>query len=133
MAAEGITTIQSDFGPDETIARLESAIKARGMTIFGRVDHAAGASSVGLALRPTTLLIFGGARAGTPLMQADQTMGLDLPLKALVFEDEGGRTWLSTSDPGWLAQRHGLGADLAPTVDAMKSALAAVAKAATTP
>ena len=131
MAVQGMTTISSDFGPDETAARLVAAIEARGMTLFARIDHAAGAASVGLKLRPTMLLIFGSARAGTPLMQAAQTIGLDLPLKALVHEDEAGQTWLSGNDPQWLAQRHGLGAGLAPIVDAMKAALAAVSSAAT--
>ena len=87
MAADGLTTIASSFGPKETMDRLETEIKARGMTVFSRIDHAAGAAEVGLPLRPNELLIFGNAKAGTPLMQADQAIGIDLPLKALVFED----------------------------------------------
>ena len=131
MTVEGMTTTGSDFGPDETVARLVAAIEARGMTVFARIDHAAGAAAVGLMLRPTMLLIFGAAKAGTPLMRAAQTLGLDLPLKALVYEDEAGKTWLSSNDPHWLARRHGLGADLAPTVNMMTAALAAVSTAAT--
>jgi uncharacterized protein (DUF302 family) len=84
MAADGVTSVQSPFGPKETMDRLEAEVKARGMAVFARVDHAAGAAAIGLPLRSTEVLIFGAARAGTPLMQADQTVGIDLPLKALV-------------------------------------------------
>ena len=88
---------------------------------------------MGLALRPTVLLIFGNAKAGTPLMQADQAIGIDLPLKALVTEDASGKVWLSYNDPHWVAQRHGLGAATAPTVAAMAAALNAVATKAAGP
>jgi uncharacterized protein (DUF302 family) len=131
MAANGLTTIPSSFGPKETMDRLEAEIRARGMTVFARIDHAAGAAEVGLPLRPTELLIFGSAKAGTPLMQANQAIGIDLPLKALVVEDAAGAVWLSYNDPRWLAQRHGLGAAVAQTVDGMAAALDAVAKKAT--
>src|SRR5580700_6387970 len=109
MAAAGLTTIPSPFGPKETMDRLEAEIKSRGMTVFARIDHAGGAAAVGLPLRPTELLIFGNARGGTPLMQADQAIGIDLPLKALVYEDASGKVWLVYNNPAWLAQRHGLG------------------------
>jgi uncharacterized protein (DUF302 family) len=131
MAADGLKTISSEFGPQETMDRLESEIRARGMTVFARVDHAAGADAVGLPLRPTALLIFGSAKAGTPLMQADQTIGIDLPMKALVHEDAGGKVWLSYNDPAWLAQRHGLGTAVAPNVQAVASALDSLAMKAT--
>lgn len=131
MAADGLITIPSSYGPKDTMDRLEAEIKARGMTVFARIDHAAGAAQVGLPLRPTELLIFGSAKAGTPLMQSNQAIGIDLPLKALVWEDAAGKTWLSRNDPGWLAKRHGLGADANRTVDAMAAALDAVAKKAT--
>jgi uncharacterized protein (DUF302 family) len=110
----GLTAIPSSFGPTD---RLEAEIKAKGMTVFARIDHAAGAAELGLPLRPTELLIFGNAKAGTPLMQANQAIGIDLPLKALVFEDAAGTVWLSYNDPRWLAQRHGIGA-VTQTVDA---------------
>lgn len=132
MATDGLTTIQSSFGPQDTVRRLEAAVKAKGMTVFARIDHAAGAAEVGLALRPTELLIFGNAKGGTPLMQSDQTMGIDLPLRALVWQDAAGNTWLSYNDPSWLAQRHGLGAEATTTVRALTAALNALAKAATT-
>jgi uncharacterized protein (DUF302 family) len=132
MAAQGLTTIPSSCGPQDTMSRLEAAVKARGMTVFARIDHAAGATGTGLSLRPTEVLIFGNAKAGTPLMQAVQTVGLDLPLKALVWQDASGKTWLSYNDPAWLAKRHGLSGETETAVDIMAGALEAVAKAATT-
>lgn len=131
MAADGLTTIPSSFGPKETMDRLEADIKSKGMTVFARIDHGAGAAEVGLPLRPTELLIFGNAKGGTPLMQSDQAIGIDLPLKALVWEDAAGKTWLSYNEPSWLAKRHGLAADAVRTIDALAAALAAVAKKAT--
>ena len=131
MATDGLTTIPSSFGPKETMDRLEAEIKAKGMTVFARIDHAAGTAELGLQLRPTELLIFGSAKAGTPLMQANQAIGIDLPLKALVFEDAAGKVWLSYNDPHWLARRHGLGVELDRVTDAMAAVLEAVAVKAT--
>jgi uncharacterized protein (DUF302 family) len=133
MAADGLISVQSGFGASETVNRLETEIKSRGMTVFARIDHAAGAAEVGLSLRPTVLLIFGNARGGTPLMQANQAIGIDLPLKALVFEDASGKVWLAYNDPHWLAQRHGLSSSVNATVEAMASALNAIASNATRP
>ena len=132
MATDGLTTMQSSFSPQETLLKLEAAVKARGMAVFARIDHAAGAADVGLALRPTELVIFGNARGGTPLMQSDQTMGIDLPLKARVWQDAAGKTWLSYDDPAWLVKRHGMGREMDATVAALSAALSAVANAATT-
>ena len=129
MAAQGLTTLKSNHGPLDTMNRLEAAVKARGMTVFARIDHSAGAAAAGLSLNPTELLIFGNARGGTPLMQTAQTMGIDLPLKALVWQDATGSTWLSYNDPAWLAQRHGLSGAEAP-IGNLTGALDAVAKAA---
>jgi len=128
MAADGLITIPSNFGPKETVDRLETEITAKGLTIFARIDHAVGAAQVDLPLRPTELLIFGSAKAGTPLMQSNQKVGIDLPLKALVWEDAAGKTWLTYNDPRWIAKRHGLGPDMNPTIDAMLAGLSAVAK-----
>jgi len=111
--------------------RFEAAVRAKGMTVFARVDHAAGATAAGLSLRPTDLLVFGNARGGTPLMQSDQTIGIDLPLKALVWQDASGATWLSYNDLSWLAKRHGLGHQADATVGTLMAALDALAKAAT--
>jgi uncharacterized protein (DUF302 family) len=132
MAADRLTTIQSANGPKETMNKLEVEVKAKGMTVFARIDHAAGAAQVGLPLRPTELLIFGNAKGGTPLMQSMQMIGIDLPLKALVWQDASGNTWLSYNDPSWLAKRHGLGRETEATVSAMTAALDTVASAATT-
>jgi uncharacterized protein (DUF302 family) len=130
MAVQGLTTIKSSHSPQETMNRLEAAVKARGLTVFARIDHAAGASAAGLSLRPTEVLIFGNAKGGTPLMQAVQTVGIDLPLKALVWQDAIGDTWLSWNDPAWLAARHGISE--AETVAAKLAAvLDDIAKAAT--
>ena len=129
MAVQGLTTLKSSHGPRDTMYRLEAAVKARGMTVFARIDHSAGAAAAGLSLNPTELLIFGNARGGTPLMQTAQTIGIDLPLKALVWQDASGSTWLSYNDPAWLAQRHGLSGTEVP-IGNLTGALDAVAKAA---
>jgi uncharacterized protein (DUF302 family) len=131
VAADGLIVIPSKFGAKETMDRLEAAIEAKGMTVFARIDHAAGAAEVGLPLRATELLLFGSARAGTPLMQADPAIGIDLPLKALVFEDADGKVWLAYNDPHWIAQRHKLGGDTDAAVKAMAAALEAMAASAT--
>ena len=135
MTTQGLTTIQSNFGPKDTMNRLEAAVQAKGMTVFARIDHAAGATAAGLTLRPTEVLIFGNAKGGTPLMNSVQTIGLDLPLRALVWQDASGNTWLSYNDPAWndpawLAKQHGIGAETEPAVNNMTAALSTVAKAA---
>src|SRR5512137_1150255 len=99
MTIDGLTTVASSFGPKQTMDRLAAAATAKGLTVFARVDHAAGAAAAGLPLRPTELLVFGNATGGTPLMQAAQTIGVDLPLKALVYADAAGKTWLAYNDP----------------------------------
>jgi uncharacterized protein (DUF302 family) len=131
MAAEGLVTVKSAFGQDETMQRLEAEVKAKGMTVFAHVDHAAGAAAVGMPLRPTDLLVFGAAKGGTPLMQSMQSIGIDLPLKALVWQDEAGTTWLSYNDPAYLAHRHGLGESTSAPVNAMSGTLKAIATKAT--
>ena len=108
IVVDGMTSIRSSFGPKETIDRLEVEIRAKGMEVFVRIDHAAGAAKVGLTLAPTELIIFGNARGGTPLMQSVQTVGIDLPLKILVWQDTANKTWLSYNEPSWIAQRHGV-------------------------
>jgi uncharacterized protein (DUF302 family) len=131
MAADGLTTVRSSYGPKETMDRLAAAVKAKDLTVFARIDNAAGAAEVGLSLRPTELLIFGNARGGTPLMQSNQTVGIDLPLKALIWQDASGDTWLSYNDPSWIAKRHGLGHGTDATINAMSAALDALARTAT--
>lgn len=131
MPQNGLVTLPSthDFGT--TLARLVAALQAKGITIFARIDHAAGAAGVGLELRPTTLLVFGNPAAGTPLMQAAQTSGIDLPLKALVWQDADGTVRLSYNDPSWVAARHAIGEAVGPTVAALRAGLEALARHAT--
>ena len=130
MAADGLITMRSSHGPKDTMNRLEAQVRAKGMTVFARIDHAAGATEAGLPLRPTELLIFGNAKAGTPLMQAEQAIGIDLPLKMLVWQDASGATWLSYNDPTWLAQRHGLAGGSEAAAKAMAAALDGIARTA---
>jgi uncharacterized protein (DUF302 family) len=131
VTPEGLKTIASAHDPAATLDQLTAAIVAKGMTVVARIDHAGAAAKAGLALRPTEVVVFGNPRAGTGLMQAVQTIGIDLPLKALVWLDDAGRTWLSYNEPRWLAQRHGLGAGAEATLTAMSEVLAAIAKDAT--
>ena len=131
MGAEGLITIPSSYGPVETMNRLEAEVKGKGLTVFAHIDHAAGATAAGLGLNPTDLLIFGNAKGGTPLMQAVQTAGIDLPLKMLVWQDTGGQTWLSYNDPHWLTERHGIDAAAAAAVNGLAGVLTSLAKAAT--
>ena len=131
MAQEGLITVESKFGPEETMYKLEAAVTAKGLTVFAHVDHAAGAAQAGLPLQPTDLLIFGSPKGGTPLMQQSQTAGIDLPLKALVWQDQSGRTWLSYNDPVWIARRHDLGEGAKPTVDVLAALLKDITAKAT--
>ncbi len=128
---DGLNTRLSAFGPKETMDRLEADVRKKGIAVFARVDHAAGASEVGMPLRATELLIFGNARVGTPLMQHDQRIGLDLPLKMLVWQDAAGSTFLSYYEPEWLIGRHGVDDPANPSLSAMTSVMAVLAKAAT--
>jgi uncharacterized protein (DUF302 family) len=129
MTEDGVVTTASAHPFVETLGRLESALRDKGMTVFARVDHSAGAVSVGLSLRPTVLILFGNPKGGTPLMQAAQKIGLELPLKVLVWQDESAKTWLSYDDPAWLARRFGIDPALA-AVAALSSALEALTNCA---
>jgi uncharacterized protein (DUF302 family) len=130
MSDDGLVTLACTHAVRETLDRLEVDLRAKSITVFARIDHAAGAASVAMPLRPTELLIFGNPKAGTPLMQANQSIGIDLPLKILGWQDEGGKVWLTYNDPHWLAQRHQLGAATDASVSALASLLAKLAKAA---
>lgn len=132
-SAAGLITCASPHTPEETLDRLAKAVVDRGLTIVARVDHAEAAAKVGLGLRPTVLLIFGNARAGTPLMQAAQLIGIELPLRALVWQDEAGRTQLSYIDPAWLADRHGILFATQKSVEHMNSVLQSIVAEAASP
>ena len=127
-AADGLIAIKSPYGAKETMNRFEDNAKQRGLTVFARVDHAAGAAKVGKMLRPTEVLIFGNPQGGTPLMECAQTAGIDLPLKALVWEDASAQVWLGYNDPAFLAQRHG--APQCPVIENLSKALSSLAQAA---
>jgi uncharacterized protein (DUF302 family) len=131
MAEDGLVMAASAFSAGETIRRFEAALAVRDLTLFAEIDHTAGASEAGLPLRPTFLLVFGSARAGTPLMQDNQRIGIDLPMKALIYEDADGKVWLAYNDPAWLAARHKLGSAAKGAVAALGKALAALADDAT--
>lgn len=124
MTDHGMLTVASPWPVGATIDRLEAALAGAGLLVFARIDHADNAARAGMELRPTELLIFGHPKGGTPLMQDRQTSGLDLPVKALAWQDEAGQTWLTYNDAKWLAERHGLGSGSQPAVDAIETGLA---------
>ncbi len=128
--SNGMIRIKSNHDVSTTLDILESVLKTKGMTIFKRVDHTAGAEKAGLQLRPTELLIFGNPKVGTPLMLCSQTAALDLPQKALAYEDEYGKVWLAYNDPAYMAKRHNL-KDCDKAVQKVTDALAKFARAAT--
>lgn len=130
-AADGLITVASPHTALVTMDRLETIVKDRGLTVFARIDHSAGAERIGASLRPTELLIFGNPKGGTPLMKCAQSAGIDLPLKALVWEDADGQVWLGYNDPEWLAQRHGV--PECPVASNLAGALSGMAADATTP
>jgi uncharacterized protein (DUF302 family) len=133
MQVDGLITMQSSFDFETTLQKLEAILHAKGLIVFATIDHAAGAAQVDMPLRPTILVIFGSPKGGTPLMQAAQTSGIDLPLKALIWQDAANVTWLSYNDPSWIAKRHGLQQhEAVAAVNAMANALHALAVAATT-
>jgi uncharacterized protein (DUF302 family) len=131
MTPQGLTIRPSVHGAKETMGRLVSAVTNHGMTVVARIDHSAVAAKVGLELRPTEVVVFGNPVAGTPLMVKAQTIGIDLPLKALVWQDEAGKVWIGYNDPKWLAERHGVDAGSEQTIRAMSNALALVTSQAT--
>jgi uncharacterized protein (DUF302 family) len=128
-AADGLVAVKSPHSVKDTMDRLESAAKSRGLNVFLRVNHAAGAEKIGKSLRPTELLVFGNPQGGTPLMECAQSAGIDLPLKALAWEDATGQVWLGYNDPKFLASRHGAG-DCGPVVSNLTKALAGLAQEA---
>ena len=106
VPSDGMERLASGYSVEQTVQRLEAIFEAKGVTLFARVDHQAGAEKVGLALRPTVLLIFGNPKLGTPLMQCRQALAIDLPQKALIYEDANGKVWLAYNDLNYLRQRH---------------------------
>ena len=130
MTENGLITVPSAYDVETTIKRLTETLEAKEVTIFARIDHGGGSDH---AVRPTTVLLFGNLEAGVPLIRQAQTVGIDLPLKAMVWQDAKGAVQLSYNDPRWIAARHHIGSQGRRAVHAMASALAALAKHATAP
>jgi len=128
-ADNGLITAKSPYTVDETLDRFEAAVTRKGMTIFTRIDHAAGAAKVGKQLRPTVVLVFGNPAIGSLLMQSKQTVAIDLPLKLLVWEDDSGQVWITYNDPDYLVKRHAI-TDRAPVVEKMRKAMSDLTAAA---
>ncbi len=129
LAEDGLVSLQSPHDVKTTADRLETALLNKGMTVFSRIDHALGAQQTGQSLRPTELVIFGNPKVGTALMLCQQKIAIDLPLKALIWEDENGQVWFSYNDPEYLADRHAL-SGCEPVLAKVKKALANFAQAA---
>ena len=129
LGSHGMVTIESSHGVVATADRLGSVLEEKGMKIFSRIDHAAGAAGIGESLKPTLLIIFGNPKVGTALMKCGQTAGIDLPLKILIWEDDKGRVKLTYNDPGFIADRHGI-TDCGQVLEKMTGALKSFAEKA---
>jgi uncharacterized protein (DUF302 family) len=126
MQGKGLVQVPSKYAVEETVKRLESVLAERGVRVFAVVDHSGEAEKVGMKMRPTKLVIFGNPTGGTPLMVVAPTLAIDLPLKALVWEDEGGKVWVSYNSPEYLQERHGVPEELIKNI-AVAGALVAKA------
>ena len=131
LAAEGLIKVQSDFSVKETTERLENILNKKGMTIFNQINHSAAAQKVGVELRDTRLIIFGNPKVGSPLMQCQQSVAIDLPQKAIIWEDDKAKVWISYNDPRYLGERHNIvGCD--EVITKVEKALSGITKAAAT-
>ncbi len=130
-AADGLVAIKSPYSAKDTMNRVEEIVKQRELTVFARIDHAAGAAKIGKSLRPTELLVFGNPQGGTPFMECAQSVGIDLPLKVLVWQDATAQVWLGYNDPVFLARRHGVAQ--CPVAENLHQALAGISAAAVAP
>lgn len=128
-AADGIISVQSSFNVKTTADRMESVLKEKGMTVFNRINHSEGADKVGIKLRDTELIIFGNPKVGSPLIQCQQSVALDLPQKALIWEDEQAQVWISYNDPKYLEKRHDI-AGCEQVISKIENALAGITKSA---
>lgn len=123
----GLVAVKSPHSQSDTVNRLEAQVRQRNLNVAARIDHAAAAQRIGQTLRPNEVVIFGNPQAGTPLMQCAPTVGIDLPMKALVWTDGAGQVWLGYNDPAWLVHRHGVSE--CPAAENVRKALAAIAEA----
>ncbi len=130
-AADGMVNVQSAFNVEQTANRLENILKEKGMTVFNRIPHSKGANKVGIKLRDTELIIFGNPKVGSPLMTCQQSVAIDLPQKALIWEDEKSTVWISYNDPRYLEKRHNI-TGCEDVISKIEKALAAIIKSAST-
>jgi len=130
-AADGVINVPSTFSVEETADRMESIVKEKGMTLFKRIKHSEGAGKVGIELRETELIIFGNPKVGSPLMQCQQSVAIDLPQKALIWEDDKAKTWISYNDPRYLEKRHNI-SGCEEVISKIEKALDAITKSAST-
>lgn len=126
-AADGLVAVKSPHSAKATMDKFEAVAKEKGLNVFARIDHAAGAAKVGKTLRATEVLIFGNPQGGTPFMECAQSVGIDLPLKALVWEDASAQVWVGYNDPAWIARRHAV--ESCPVAGNIAKALAAITEA----
>jgi uncharacterized protein (DUF302 family) len=119
----GLIHVASPHSVSETVQRIESILRAKNLTIFAVIDHSGEAEKVGLAMRPTQLIIFGSPKAGTPMMIASPTLAIDLPLKALVWQDADGKVWVSYNDPNYLKHRHNISDELLKNISGVGALL----------
>jgi uncharacterized protein (DUF302 family) len=130
-AADGVVNVQSAFSVQETADRLENILQEKGMTIFYRIKHSEAAAGVGIELRDTELIVFGNPKVGSPLMKCQQSVAIDLPQKALIWEDEEAKVWISYNDPEYLQKRHNI-SGCEEVISKIEKALAGIAESATT-
>jgi uncharacterized protein (DUF302 family) len=131
VAADGMVNVPSTFNVEETADRMESILNEKGMTIFKRIKHSEGAEKVGIELRETELIIFGNPKVGSPLMKCQQSVAIDLPQKALIWEDDKAKVWISYNDPRYLEKRHNI-SGCEEVILKIEKALAGIAKSAST-
>lgn len=127
-AADGLIAVKSPYSAKDTMDRFAAVVKERSLKVFARIDHTAGAAKIGKSLRPTEVIVFGNPQGGTPFMECVQTVGIDLPLKALVWQDASSQVWLGYNDPEYLAKRHGIAG--CPVAVKLGKALAGMTEAA---
>ena len=128
-ASDGMVHVASAFNVKETAERMENILKEKGMTVFNRIKHSEGAAKVGIELRGTELILFGNPKAGSPLMKCQQTVAIDLPQKALIWEDDKANVWISYNDPRYLEKRHNI-SGCEEAISKIEKALAGITKSA---
>jgi len=130
-AADGVINVQSALNVKETADRMESILKEKGMTVFNRIKHSEAAGKVGIELRDTELILFGNPKVGSPLMRCRQSVAIDLPQKALIWEDDDAKVWITYNNPRYLEKRHNI-TGCEGFISKIEKALAGIAKSAST-